>query len=83
MDIYSMIGDIGRAVGFEARAEKLNPQIRVRLNAIRAETSGKAAAQSADRDWKNSRPADQPGRGRPGSVSRGIARNRRRQQCPG
>jgi iron complex transport system substrate-binding protein len=39
-DIYSMIGDTGRAIGSDDAAEKLNHQIRSRLVAIRAQTSG-------------------------------------------
>lgn len=41
-EVYSMIGDIGRAVGLQERAEKLNSEIRLRLDAVRAETAGKA-----------------------------------------
>jgi iron complex transport system substrate-binding protein len=36
-DVYSMIRDIGRAVGSPDRAEKLNADIRTRLDAFRAE----------------------------------------------
>jgi iron complex transport system substrate-binding protein len=39
-DIYSMIGEIGRAVGLPGNAEKLNRDIRSRLDAVRRETSG-------------------------------------------
>jgi iron complex transport system substrate-binding protein len=40
-EVYSMIGDIGRAVGLPDRAEKLNRDIGSRLDAIRAEAGGK------------------------------------------
>jgi iron complex transport system substrate-binding protein len=40
-DIYSMIRDIGDAVGLSERAETLNRDIRSRLDALRAEASGK------------------------------------------
>jgi iron complex transport system substrate-binding protein len=40
-EVYSMIGDIGRAVGLPERAEKLNTEIRSRLQAVRSETAGK------------------------------------------
>jgi iron complex transport system substrate-binding protein len=40
-DIYSMIRDIGRAVGLPGRAETLNAEIRSRLDTFRAETSGR------------------------------------------
>jgi ABC-type Fe3+-hydroxamate transport system substrate-binding protein len=40
-DIYSMIRDIGNAVGLPDRAEKLNADIRSRLDAFRTETGGK------------------------------------------
>jgi iron complex transport system substrate-binding protein len=39
-EVYSMIRDIGRAVGLPGRAEKLNRDIRSRLDAIRAEAAG-------------------------------------------
>jgi iron complex transport system substrate-binding protein len=38
-DIYVMIREIGRAVGLTERAEKLNGEIRARLEAVRAETA--------------------------------------------
>jgi iron complex transport system substrate-binding protein len=41
-EVYSMISDIGRAVGLQERAQKLNSEIRSRLDAVRAETAGKA-----------------------------------------
>ena len=41
-EVYSMIADIGRAVGLPERAAKLNSEIRARLDAVRAETAGKA-----------------------------------------
>jgi len=41
-DIYSMIREIGRAVGLPERAEKLNGDIKSRLDAVREETRGKA-----------------------------------------
>ncbi len=40
-DIYSMIRDIGNAIGLPGRADKLNADIRTRLDALRAEASGK------------------------------------------
>jgi iron complex transport system substrate-binding protein len=40
-EVFTMIGDIGRAVGLPERAEKLNGEIRARLSAVRAETAGK------------------------------------------
>lgn len=40
-EVYSMIRDIGRAVGLPAQAERLNGHIRARLDASRAETGGK------------------------------------------
>lgn len=40
-EVYSMILDIGRAVGLPEKAEQLNAEIRSRLDAFRAETSGK------------------------------------------
>jgi iron complex transport system substrate-binding protein len=40
-EVYSMIGDIGRVVGLPERADKLNAEIRSRLEAVRAGTSGK------------------------------------------
>ena len=40
-DIYSMIRDIGTAVGLSDRADKLNGDIRSRLDALRAATNGK------------------------------------------
>jgi iron complex transport system substrate-binding protein len=40
-EVYSMISDIGRALGLPERAEKLNGDIRARLEAIRTETRGK------------------------------------------
>jgi iron complex transport system substrate-binding protein len=41
-DIYLMIHDIGSAVGLPDRAEKLNGDIRSRLDALRADTNGKS-----------------------------------------
>jgi iron complex transport system substrate-binding protein len=41
-EVFSMIRDIGGAVGLPDRAEKLNVEIRSRLDAIRAETAGRA-----------------------------------------
>ncbi len=40
-EVYSMILDIGRAVSLPERAERLNAEIRSRLDAFRAETRGK------------------------------------------
>jgi iron complex transport system substrate-binding protein len=40
-EIYSMIHDIGQAVGLPDKAKKLNEDIRTRLEMIRAETSGR------------------------------------------
>lgn len=39
-EVYSMILDIGRAVGSPERAQKLNADIRSRLDAFRAESAG-------------------------------------------
>lgn len=40
-EVYSMIREIGRAVGLPDRAEKLNGDIRSRLDAFRAEAGGR------------------------------------------
>src|SRR5580658_4061663 len=40
-EVYSMIRDIGRAVGLQDRAEKLNGDIRSRLDAVRAQAAGR------------------------------------------
>jgi iron complex transport system substrate-binding protein len=40
-DVYSMIGEIGRAVGLGQNAEKLNKDIRSRLDTVRKDTSGR------------------------------------------
>ncbi len=40
-DIYSMISEVGRAIGLSERAEKLNSDIQLSLNKSRAETAGK------------------------------------------
>ena len=40
-DVYSMIGEIGRAVGLGQNAEKLNNDIRSRLDTVRKDTSGR------------------------------------------
>jgi len=40
-EVYSMIRDIGRAAGLPERAEKLNDNIRSRLDAFRAEAAGR------------------------------------------
>jgi iron complex transport system substrate-binding protein len=40
-EVYSMIHDIGRAVGLPDRAEKLNGDIRSRLDAVRAQVAGR------------------------------------------
>jgi len=39
-EVYSMIHDIGRAVGLPDRAERLNGEIRTRLDAFRAQPGG-------------------------------------------
>jgi iron complex transport system substrate-binding protein len=41
-DVYSLIRDVGSAVGLPERAEKLNREIRARLDAVRAATSGRS-----------------------------------------
>jgi iron complex transport system substrate-binding protein len=40
-EVYSMIHDIGRAIGSADKANKLNENIRARLDAIRAEAGGR------------------------------------------
>jgi iron complex transport system substrate-binding protein len=41
-EVYSMIRDIGRAVGLPDRTEKLNIDIRSRLDAVRAQAAGRS-----------------------------------------
>jgi len=41
-DVYAMIREVGMAAGANDRAEKLNGQIRARLDTFRAETAGQA-----------------------------------------